>query len=237
MATAGYVDVDVFIPEILQYVHGAPSIMVRIHVVNTLINFCERTFVLKKDPSEISLDEDVHTYTMAFCNDRYVAVAVDLARIGEGESKQPLAGTTEKEMDEEFHNWRSHENTEPTRFWLTNEVNGIRFWPTPNADVDDDMFLKCVVRPRRNQTEFDELLYEKWNEAITAGALAELLLIPGASWFNSELARAFELKYRRWINRARKTTIAAPGKYPGRVIPQNFETIGGDQSRSTVSWV
>ena len=42
-ASAGYNLLDDFLPEILQYANGAPSIMVRIHTLNAAIAFTEKS--------------------------------------------------------------------------------------------------------------------------------------------------------------------------------------------------
>ena len=230
MATSGFTDVNDFLPEILQYCNGAPSIMVRKHIVDTVINFCERTLVLKKTPSAFCFEEDVHTYTLKFDSDRYVALAADDVKIGDGD---PLHRTTETELDGEASNWRSAEASEPRRYFLTSDINKLRVVPQPNTDIDDDTTMNCVVRPRRNQTEFDEFIFEKWQQAIRAGALADILLVKSGSWYDPQQAQMWEVKYKRLVRQARKTTVSGTGKYPGRVIPQSYEITGsGTYGRS-----
>jgi hypothetical protein len=230
MTTSGYTDVNDFLPEILQYCNGCPSIMVRKHIVDTIINFCERTLVLKKVPSTFCFEEDVHTYTLKFDSDRYVVLAADDIKVGDGD---PLIRTTETELDGESLNWRSADSPEPRRFFLTNDINQIRIIPVPNVDIDDDTTMYCVVRPRRNQTEFDEFIFEKWMPAIKAGALSEILLIKAGSWYAPQQAQKWERKYSRLVRQARKTTVSGTGKYPGRVIPQSYEVTGsGTYGRS-----
>jgi hypothetical protein len=228
MATAGFTDVNDFIPEVLQYCNGAPSIMVRKHVTNAIINFCERTLVLKKTPTAFTLEEDEHTYTLEFDSDRYVAIALDNVKVGDD---NPMERTTERELDGEASNWRSATSLKPRRYFLTDDINQIRLVPLPSADNDDeDVTMQATVRPKRNQIEFDELLFEKWLPAIKAGALAELLLVKSGSWFDPKQAGIWTTKYKRLINSARKTTLTGTGKYPGRVIPQSYSVVGSGNS-------
>jgi hypothetical protein len=237
MATTGYTDVNDFLPEIMQYCNGAPPIMVRIHITNTIIDFCERTLILNKEPSTFCFEEDKHTYTMQFSGDRYVAIAVDSVEYTSDQpSKQPLTRTTEQEMDSAFSNWRNQSRPTPTRYWLTSDINKIRVFPTPSQDSDEETLVRAVVRPKRDQTEFDEVIFEKWQEAIKAGALADVLLVQSGSWFNPRLARDWALKYKRSVNNARKTTLTGSGVYPGRVIPQSFDVMGSNAIRRSGSW-
>lgn len=235
---ASYTDYNDFITEIRQYAHAAPPIMIRTHVRNTIINFCERTLILKKDPSSFYLDEDEHTYTLKFSGDRYIAIAVKDLQIGEGTDGDPIAETTEHFLDNTVKGWRTHEAKTPRGYMLTDDVNKIRFYPMPNADSDDEIFITCAVRPRRDQTEIDTFIYEKWEEAIQAGALASILSIPESSWFNPQLAEQMSQAYKRQVRRARKTTTVGTTEIPGQVIPQNYTVFGdtGSTDRRIVSW-
>jgi hypothetical protein len=227
MATAspGYVLLDTMLPEILQYCNSAPSIMVRGHSLHSAIDLCNKSLVLKQEASAFEMEEDVHTYTLKFPGNRYRAIAIEDMRIGT--SNQPLVRTTEREMDGAYRNWRKTTGSKPTKYFLTDEVNTIRVWPTPSADIDEDTTTIAHVTYKRDQTEIDEHIYEKWIEVIQAGTIARMLLIIGASWYNPNLAAVFTRTWSRGIREARKTSLSGTGKYPGRVIPVVYGNAGG----------
>ena len=227
-ASAGYTLLNEFLPEIMQYCNGAPSIMVRIHLINSAIDLCNKALLLKKTPSTIQYEEDVHTYTLKYPQDRYRAIAVDEVK---EENKNPLRRMTEREMDGEVANWREQTSSTPSRYWLTDDVNKIRVWPTPNVDGTDDVTIQTIVTYKRGETEVDEFIYEKWHEVIQAGAIAKLLMIPEASWYNPDVASAFARVFSRGVREARKTTLTGTGKYPGRVIPQSYDVQGYNTQR------
>jgi hypothetical protein len=231
-ASAGYTLLNDFLAEMMQYCNGAPGIMLRIHLINSAIDLCNKALLLKKSPSSIQFEEEVHTYTMKYPQDRYRAIAVDEIKI---EGYGPLVRTTEREMDSEFANWRETDSSKPTRFWLTDDVNTFRIWPTPKQDVDIDVNIQSIVTYRRGQTEVDEFIFEKWHEIIQAGALAKVLMIPEASWYNPQVAQGFSVVFSRGVREARKTTLTGTGKYPGRVIPQDYMVMGSNNVRSG-SW-
>jgi hypothetical protein len=239
MATAspGYVLLDEFIPEILQYCNHAPSIMIRTHVLNVTVDFLNKSQILKKSPSNITLGEDEFSYTLKYAGDRYRTIAVDSAKFES--SSSPLHRTTEKEMDGEFVNWRAQTSSRPTRYFLEDETNKIRFWPTPSADIDTDIEVVTRVTMKRGETEIDEFIYEKWHDVIQAGVIAKMLKISGSTWYDPAGAKSFEREFSTGIREARKTTLSGTGKYPGRVMPQSFGYIGDDSSgnRSISSWV
>jgi len=232
-ASAGYVLFDNFATEILQYVPGAPTILIRTHIRNAIIEFLERSMILKKDPSSFYLEEDEHTYTLKYSGDRYRAVAIkgDSTRLGEEENDNKMITTaTEHEMDASKKKWRTTTGLYPTVCWLTPETNKIRFYPIPNQDSDEEVFMTTAVTLKRDQTEIDEWIYEKWEETIQAGALASLLIIAGASWYNAQLSRTFSYVNKRGIKRARAIALRGTGEFSGRVTPQNFEVMGSDRT-------
>lgn len=226
----GYVSLDVFLPEILQYVNGAPSIMVRTHVRNTIIEFCERTMCLKKQPSSFYLDEEEHSYTLKFDGDRYRAVAIMECQEGEGDNGRPITETTEHWLDATIRNWRNQTGSTARRFFLSDSTNEIRFHPTPTADGDDEIFITANVTIKRDQTEVDEFIWERWEETIQAGALSSLLMIPGATWFNQQLADDMSRKYKRGVRNARKTVLGGNSQQPQGAMPQNYEVVGSNHT-------
>jgi hypothetical protein len=232
-ASAGYTLLNEFLPEVMQYCNGAPPIMVRIHLINSAIDLCNKALLLKKPPSPIQFGEDVHTYVLKYAQNRYRAIAIDEIKI---ENRHPLLRTTEREMDASYSNWRSAEAGTPRRFWLTDDLNTIRIWPTPSADIDADATIESIVTYRRGQIEVDTFIFEKWHEIVQAGATAKILVIPAATWFNPDVAKMFALIFSRGVREARKTTLTGTGKYPGRVIPQNYMVMGSDNVRSGITW-
>jgi hypothetical protein len=210
--------------------------MIRTHVRNSIIHFCERTLILKKTPATFYLDEDEHTYTLKYSSDRYVALSVLDCTLGTGTNAQVIRRTSEHELDNEISNWKNHKSPKPTRYFLTEDTNQIRFYPTPSADSTSEIYMNTAVRPKRSETEVDEFLKEKWEEVIQAGALSTLLSIPNATWYKTDTADLFAREFGRGIRRARKIVIAGTGVHPGRAIPQSYINPGARTRRST-TWV
>lgn len=228
-ASSGYKLFDEFVPEILQYCHGAPTILARTHIRNATIDFLERSMILKKDPASFCLDADEHTYTLKYSSDRYRAISiVGKPRLGETSTNKYIDVVTEHYMDSCGQGWRLQEAKEPSACFLTEPTNGIRFYPIPNEDSDEDIYLTTAVTLRRGQTEVDEWVWEKYEDTIQAGALSAVLSIPGASWYNQKLADSFHLEYRRGIKRARAIALKGTGDFSGRVQPQSFDVMGSD---------
>jgi hypothetical protein len=234
---ASYTTYETMVPEILQYCHGAPTILVLSHIRNAVIRFCEKTLVLKKEPSSFYLDEDTNEYTLKFTGDRYRVVSIKEARIGEYPSDTALNITSEHDLDNSIAKWRTREASTPTSVFLSDGVNTCRFYPTPNADSDDEVFMDTVVTMKRDQTEMDTFIYEKWEETIQAGALTSILAIPSASWFNAEASNMFSKVWKKGCRQARATTLKGIGEQPGMAKPQSYVVQGSNNILGrTTSW-
>ena len=219
---ATYTTYETMIPEIMQYCHGAPTILLLTHIRNAAIKFCEKSFVLKKNPSAFYLDEDKHTYTLKYEGDRYRATSIKEARLGEYPDDTALTVVSEHQMDNSLALWRTKEGSEPTACFLTDDINAIRFYPRPNADSDDELFLDTVVTMKRDQIEIDSFVYEKWEEVIQAGALATILVIPKAEWYNRREGAMFSKIWKKGVREARATTLKGVGEQAGQVQPQSY---------------
>ena len=228
-ATSGFVLLDVFVPEILQYCHAAPTILLRNTVKNVVIEFCKRTLCLKAKPASFYMDEDKHTYTLKYASDRYMTLDVEFMRPGDDEfdtTYESLVNTTKQILDSSEANWQTRNATSPSQYFLTDDVNALRVFPTPNTDSTNEYYVDAIVCPKKDQTEVPEFLYEKWEDTIQAGALARLLAMPGASWRAPKLAGEFHSKYRRGLRNARKTTLTGIGQVPAEVTPRSFIVFG-----------
>lgn len=227
MATQGYVELDDFLTEVLPYIHGAPTIIIKNFLKGAIIDFCKRTQILKKQPASFYLNEDQASYTMKFPDDRYLAVSIDQVQLGES-GNTILYPTSEERLDGSNPTWRLDTSSTPSNYILATGINELIIYPKPSQDSDDEIYVTARVTPRQDQTEFDEVLHEKWLAVISAGALSKLLLQPGATWFNPQLAATFKSEFKRGIRNARKTTLSATGQNPDGVArPQSFIVFGG----------
>lgn len=234
---ASYTTYETMVPEILQYCHGAPTILVLSHIRNSVIRFCEKSLVLKKSPSSFYLDEDEHTYTLKFNSDRYRAVSIKEARFGEYPDDNNWAITSEHELDNSIARWRTKESKEPNAIFLTDNINTCRVYPRPNTDSDKEVFLDTVVTMKRDQTEMDSFIYEKWEETIQAGAIASVLSIRGSSWYDKRGAADFMDVWKKGVRQARATTLKGIGEQTGQVKPQSFIVQGSNNILGrTISW-
>lgn len=75
----------------------------------------------------------------------------------------------------------------------------------PKPDAAYDLTIALIVQPKIGSNSIDEALLLKWDRAFRAGALMDLLRIPGMPWTNEREAARNEAQFMDWINRGRSS--------------------------------
>lgn len=82
------------------------------------------------------------------------------------------------------------------------EDNVLRICYTPN-ECDIEFEVMYVVKPTRKACAVDELLYEEWHDAIVAGALSDLHLMPQQPWTSGQSHLLRRQEFERGVAQAR----------------------------------
>lgn len=70
--------------------------------------------------------------------------------------------------------------------------------------VADELYIKCAYKPLVDWTYIDEIIYNDWMEAISAGAKSRLLDIPGKPWTNHPASNRWERIFRSKMSDAKR---------------------------------
>lgn len=189
------VPVGAFLPKIMYLLtseEGGPDDdAVASYIVDTVIDFANRTRILRRD-IRIRLQPCVDTYRvdaqdcveivalLRACHDGYPAVIVPREACGRGCSVS--CGALAVSLDEDG-------------------ILHISPPPAPGAEPEF-IDLTVAVAPKRDACEVDELVYTKYLQVIVSGTLAELYKNGSAPWFNLTLAQARETEYNRRLSAA-----------------------------------
>ena len=62
--------------------------------------------------------------------------------------------------------------------------------------------MRVVLRPTRDSDELPDYFFDRFGEALIAGAVSDLMLSPGKPFYNPSLAAEFKRQYSRGVIRA-----------------------------------
>jgi hypothetical protein len=187
------VNYEVFLPEVMPYVHDVPSIVAVQAVRNACIEFCEQTRFLQTtlDPmpaianqAEYDLDADTG----------YVVVDVIQAWFGDSllipKSPDELANIYRAT------DWRTLKGN--PYYMFRERADVLTVVPMPATTEANKIKARVAVAPTRASSTVDADLFERFLEAIAFGARARLYDTPGQTYFD----KASAMDYRKRFNDA-----------------------------------
>ena len=189
------VDYEEFLPEVRSEVPECPEVVCINAIRDTVIDFCQKTTVWRYDVDSITVASDVADYEIDI--DDYIKVAgLNWAYLIDANGEESyLTVTSEDSLDNggprSVSLWRTKTGT-PTHIYLK-DPRTVRLVYIPEAAFS--LYLGAWVKPSRNSYEVPEFIYEKYLEAIAAGAKARILNMPTRPWYSPAAAGLEEAEY------------------------------------------
>lgn len=206
---------SLFRPRVAALAPTATDPMIDQAVLDSCIDFCERTLVVKRMLTSFVTVANTASYTPAAPTDQSIAHimrvwldTVELVPLDEEGVASPfgfittVAGATNLAGTPSYFN-----ETDP---------GTISLFPRPNAVYTIN--ARVALRPLRTATTVDTQLFEDWAEGITCGALARLFLVPG-ELMNAPLAKFYSAGYQSFADRAQLQASKGRTRAQNRITP------------------
>lgn len=74
---------------------------------------------------------------------------------------------------------------------------------TPQADAENQLYVRYYAIPTQNACEVDKLLFDRYHDVIVNGALASLLLMRQYSFADPQMAMMYERNFKQGIAKAK----------------------------------
>lgn len=171
----------VFLPYVQPYVLACPKPVMRQAIVDAAIDFCEQTHIIQQILDPLSLEAGTREYELSMPS-RQELVMVKRAWF-KGTELAPAA----QESVSLASAWRDDipgvtaTTGDPGEFYQVGQ-RSIGLHPVPAEDEDEVLTARVALKPTRNATSLEDVLYEDWVEAIRDGALYRLHTTPGQSY-------------------------------------------------------
>lgn len=177
---------DMFLKEVLPYVHDCPTPVAINAIRNACIEFCEQTELLLHEHNPITVVPNVGNYELD------LPTYTTAVRIYDGWYQDwPLEPKGADELKDMFKlDWRSLEGRPVYYTQLIQEE--VILVPKPTESVQEALKLIVVISPTRASTQCDSMLFENYAEDIGFGARARLQETPGQPY--SDLVNAKKLR-------------------------------------------
>lgn len=178
-----------FYPYMLPELPGVPAIMVD-HALNSVaIDFMVGSGLQIADLAPIDIVAGTASYTLASPVDGTVVDMIKNAWY----NKRLITYVSMDELAQRPTYWPDETGT-PTNF--THDQQGaVILFPKPDASLTGGLNVKASLRPSGSATGIVDWIFDRYVNELAAGAKAKLMIQPGKSWSNGELAILYQGVY------------------------------------------
>lgn len=199
---------DTFLPEVRPWAPGVPDVVAYKAIRNAAVEFCQRTRLWKWESTVAVLATDDATRAITIPTGSEI---IDFeAVLWDGLKLTPKST---EELDGILPGWRTGliGPGVPQHITQVNE-DTLRLVPAPMQD--GSLYLCLRLQPAQNATTLPDFM-DKHREALGWGALARLLMTPGQSYTNPELAMAYGARFEARLNT--KSQAGSRGQQNARI--------------------
>ena len=180
---------DDFIPLLSPYLPGCPDLSLKSYLALTAADFFARTYLWRDDIDAIYIAPNQIEYDLG-------ADAVVEDVISVVYKNKQLERSDIRFVPAE---WRD-KSGDPTTYWIQAD-RSIRVFPTP--EERGKLSVTAVLKPSSTGSGVDDWIFETWSTTINSGVIAQLAMINGKEWTNTDLAMLHKGMYERAITSAR----------------------------------
>jgi hypothetical protein len=187
-----------FFPYVTVDVVGAALPSVEVAVRDTCIDFCERTLILQADHDPITAIKGIPTYEFA-PPDGYLVDKV-MHMWFEGRLLWPVVTDS---IQQSTYVERGDSTRAAPQAYMQKDSYTFTLLPTPDETKRNGIVMRVALKPTRDATVVDDVLFDTFGEVIGHGAKYRLLLSPGKEYSNPQLAEAYKAMFDSGMSRAR----------------------------------
>jgi len=220
--------IEALLPMVVPFAHSCPEIIAVEAIRNSAIEFCERSLWLQEQVPAIAPIAGVSNYRLMTASPLETGVAdimhlwlgqrelrlLDMARrfgltdlrrgpVAIEHGQRELRPASVDRLATMFGcDWRTVTSA-PAWYTTIESQDVIVLAPTPDAGVGTDTLNAIIaVRPLRSSSTLNDILVERWGEAIAFGARARLHMMIRQPWYDAPLATAEAREFRALTSEA-----------------------------------
>ena len=195
-----------FLDYVMPQVPGATPDMALLEVKNTIIDFCEKSFILQETLDPVTSIDGIADYDLEPPNNRRVTKILkawykgrELVPVSFDEINTPTAYNANAPG--------APIRREDPRNIFQKGPDVFSVYPIPNETLANAMTLVVALKPTRGTDTIDDVIYEDYAEIIGHGTIARMAISSTKPYYDPKLAMAREALYRAGLNVARDRAL------------------------------
>lgn len=212
------VSYEVFLPEVMPYVHDVPEIVAVQAIRNACIQFCEETHYLQESLDPMTGQENVGDYDLCANDSNYKVVEIMQAWYGD----QLLIPKAQEELNQIYRtsNWEDLKGN--PYYYFRPRASVMRLVTKPIITEANKLKVKAAVAPKRSSTTVDEEIFERFLEYIAHGARARLYNTPNQPYYDPKTAMEYTKRFNDEMAEVRTRVYKGLTRAAARVEFQRF---------------
>lgn len=203
--------IDAFLPYVMPYARGCPAPTAFHAIREATRTFCLRTKLWRGGDSFTIMPGQCASIAVP-----YGAELCEMERVDfDGKQLEPQSVQW---LDEHYPDWLTGLTGSAPSFVTQLAPDTLAVVPAAEGRVT----TRLVLMPSIDAMEVPDFLVDKYGRAIGAGALADILLLPGQPFSNPQLAQVHVLNFEREIDRFSGMNIRGQQLAPMRTKAQFF---------------
>lgn len=185
------VSYEVFLPEVLPYVHDAPEVVAVQAIRNACIEFCEETHYLQENLDPITGLINIGLYDLDANDSNYKVVEIMQAYYGD----QLLIPKSQEQLNQIYRtsNWENLSGN--PYYYFRTRASEIRLVTKPIVTEANKLNVKAAIAPKRASTTVDDELFERFLEYISYGARARLYNTPNQPYYDPKTSMEYTKRF------------------------------------------
>ena len=185
------VSYEVFLPEVMPYVHDVPEIVAVQAIRNACIEFCEETHYFQENLDPIAGIKGQGLYDLEANNSAYKVVEVMQAYYGD----QLLIPKGQEELNQIYRTSNWEDLTGNPFYYFRTRAGEMRLVTKPVTTEANKLKVKAAIAPKRASLTVDEELFERFLEQISYGARARLYNTPNQPYYDPRTAMEYTKRF------------------------------------------
>jgi len=184
-----------FLPRLLVYVPACSDPLALQALLDSAIEFCEKTGALNARLDTVYLVPDVTVYDLESTIASTEVFAVTKAQIGDEVVDTVLAERVSLDAPKVAR---------PDKIYVTlNTASTSTITLNALPDEAYSLTMEAFLRPVRTATSVPDVLFGRWVDPIVSGALARLYMVPAQAFSSPSLAQYYGARTERLTHNAR----------------------------------
>lgn len=191
-----------FMSRILPHVAGCPDTVAQEALLDTAIEFCEKTLVVRQTLDPLDTVAGALEYPLDAPSQQTVILPISVwfkTRL-----LQPAAADNIRNVQAystEVVDFTEVQGEPVQYFWTSNETIGL--YPLPEETESSTLVVRAALKPTREATQLENVLFDDWLDVLVAGTLARLHFMKDQPWGSADRALIRSREFRAGVQRAR----------------------------------